>query len=121
MSERRFDPNHMIYAKTLRHANAMRQYQWDPDKKISPLYRAVEFAGEAGEACNKVKKLEREKLGLPGSRATKEELADELADVLITADLIAMEYDIDLVKAVRRKFNQTSEKQGFTVHLLEER
>jgi NTP pyrophosphatase (non-canonical NTP hydrolase) len=113
--------DHRIYCRKLREANVRRQQQWDPDHKITSLYRAVEFAGEAGEACNKVKKLEREKMGLPGSRTTTEELADELADVVITADLIAMEYGIDLQKAIRRKFNDTTDKMKLTVFLVEDR
>lgn len=95
---------------TLRSANIARQGEWDQDNQISAAYRGNELAGEVGEACNVIKKLERERLGILGSRATVGELADELADVLICADLIAMHYGIDLEAAVARKFNATSEK-----------
>lgn len=102
---------------TLRSANIARQGEWDPDNQISAAYRGNELAGEVGEACNVIKKLERERLGILGSRATVGELADELADVLICADLIAMHYGIDLEAAVARKFNATSEKVGLQTRL----
>ncbi|MGN7099347.1 MazG-like family protein [Brevundimonas diminuta] len=101
----------------LRAANIARQNEWDQDNQITASYRGNELAGEVGEACNIIKKLERERLGIRGSRATVDELADELADVLICADLIAMHYRIDLDAAVARKFNATSEKVGLETRL----
>lgn len=100
--------------KTLRSANQARQREWDPSDKITLAYRGNELAGEAGEACNVVKKIERERLGIPGSRDTLEHLAEELADVIICADLIAMSEGIDLAKAVAEKFNATSRKIGLS-------
>jgi NTP pyrophosphatase (non-canonical NTP hydrolase) len=107
----------MITHLTLRSANVARQEEWDQDGQITAAYRGNELAGEVGEACNVIKKLERERLGILGSRATVEQLADELADVLICADLIAMHYGIDLEAAVARKFNATSEKVGLQTRL----
>ena len=101
----------------LRMADMARQKVWDPTDQITPTYRATELAGEVGEACNVVKKLERERLGIRGSRATKEQLAEELADVIICVDLLAMEFGIDLGEAVRTKFNATSEKYGLPTRL----
>ena len=97
---------------TLREANHARQIEWDKGNKISLSYRGNEMAGECGEACNVIKKLERERLGIRGSRATVDELASELADVIICADLIAMMEGIDLDAAIAAKFNATSEKVG---------
>lgn len=102
---------------SLRAANAARQAQWDADDRIGLIYRANELAGEVGEACNVAKKIERERLGIRGSRATLEQLADELADVMICADLVAMGEGIDLDAAVARKFNATSEKIGLDTRL----
>lgn len=102
---------------TLRSANEARQREWDADAQITAAYRGNELAGEVGEACNIIKKLERERLGIRGSRVSVEELADELADVVICADLIAMHYGIDLLEAVVRKFNATSEKVGLKTRL----
>jgi NTP pyrophosphatase (non-canonical NTP hydrolase) len=102
---------------TLRAANAARQAEWDPDDRITLAYRGNEMGGECGEAQNVIKKLERERLGIRGSRATVQDLADELADVVICADLIAMAEGIDLDQAIARKFNLTSEKQGLETRL----
>lgn len=98
----------------LREANRDRQEEWDPERRTDPLYFATELAGEVGEACNIIKKLERERMGIAGSRASAAELADELADVIIVVDLIAERYDIDLELATARKFNKTSNKLGFS-------
>lgn len=102
---------------TLRAANVARQLEWDSEGQIDAAYRGNELAGEVGEACNVIKKLERERRGIRGSRATVAELADELADVIICVDLIAMQYGIDLEAAVARKFNATSEKVGLATRL----
>lgn len=96
---------------TLRHANEARDEEWNTGaEKISLAFRGVELAGEAGEACNVIKKLERATLGIAGSRASLADLAAELADVVICADLIAMHAGIDLEAAVVGKFNATSVK-----------
>lgn len=66
-----------------------------------------------------MKKLERERLGIRGSRATVGQLAEELADVMICVDLIAMQYGIDLGAAGREKFNATSRKVGLSTMITE--
>lgn len=101
----------------LRDANNARQKMWDPEGLITLSYRGNEMGGECGEAQNELKKLEREKLGLPGSRTTIAKAATELADIIICADLCAAMLGIDLGRAVRDKFNETSEKVGFDVRL----
>jgi NTP pyrophosphatase (non-canonical NTP hydrolase) len=104
---------------TLRGANAARNREWDVDGKITLAFRGNELAGEVGEACNIIKKLERERIGLVGTRATAQQLAYELADVVICADLIAMDAGIDLDAAVREKFNATSKKVGLKTRFVE--
>jgi len=101
----------------LRAANAVRQKEWDRGDVITLEYRGNELAGEVGEACNVVKKLARERLGIRGSRATAQQLAEELADVMICVDLVAMHAGIDLAAAVVAKFNLTSEKNGLATRL----
>ena len=120
----------------LRIANASRQAEWDKDNGIGLAYRGNELAGEVGEALenavdvilmaaaagrasNIVKKIERERLGIRGSRATVTDLAAELADVVICVDLIAMGLGIDLGAAVVDKFNATSAKVGLATRLPE--
>lgn len=86
---------------------------------VSPgaLFRAVELGGEAGEALNEVKKLERTKLGMVGGKTDIQPLADELGDVIISAILLAIEYDLDLEKCAIDKFNKTSQKHGFKTRI----
>jgi len=77
------------------------------------------LAGEAGEACNIIKKVRRgdfistthlnvEARGL---------LADELADVFIYLNLLAARAGIDLGAAIVKKFNEVSDKKGSEVRL----
>lgn len=103
--------------KNLRIANAARQAEWDPQNKITLTFTAIELAGECGEAMNVIKKLERERLGLEGSRDSKEHLAEELADIVITADLVALRAGIDLDAAIKTKFNSVSAKRSFKTRL----
>lgn len=97
----------------LRYANVQRNKEWDPEGKISALFRSTEFAGEAGEICNVVKKIERERMGLKGSRSSLLDLAAELADTQITLDLLAMHYSIDIGAATILAFNKKSSEHGF--------
>lgn len=125
----------------LRWANQTRQKEWDPTGVLPREFRGLEMGGEAGEmmelvvdmlrtsiltnligvhagrTLNLEKKLARERLGIRGSRATKEELEDELGDLIATVDLLAMDAGIDLGEAVRRKFNKVSEKMGLETRL----
>ena len=107
-----------VYTK-LSEANIERNKEWDSGGQLDLSFRGVELAGETGEACNVIKKLERERLGLRGSRATLADLEEELADVVICAYLCAMSAELDLDSAVARKFNQTSQKYGLSVFLEE--
>lgn len=119
----------------LQAANIARQAEWCPYQVPDLSFRGNELAGEAGEVSealilhsaeigravgrtsNVIKKLERERHEWRGSRATKADLADELADVVICADLCAVTAGIDLGAAVIRKFNATSDKVGISVRL----
>lgn len=124
---------------SLREANAARQKEWDTGGKLSLSFKGNELAGELGEtieavldllgysaviasaggrASNIVKKLEREQLGIKGSRATNQDLANELADIIICADLLALYRDIDLQKAVVDKFNVVSEKMNLKTRMV---
>lgn len=101
----------------LRAANNLRDKEWDPKGLITIGFRGLELSGEAGEASNVLKKFERERLGIRGKRATMEQLAEELADVIIAADLIAMDCGIDLRAAIATKFNKTSEENELATRL----
>jgi NTP pyrophosphatase (non-canonical NTP hydrolase) len=101
----------------LKEANEARQREWDEDNQISLSYRGNEFGGECGELQNVLKKLDREAMGIKGSRATLVDAANEMADVVICLDLIATHLGIDLWEAVKTKFNATSEKHGLKTRL----
>jgi hypothetical protein len=102
---------------TLRAANAKRQKEWDTGGQMTLSYSGNELAGEIGELCNVLKKIERERFGMPGSRATVGQAAEELADGIICLDLIGVALGIDVWAAVVGKFNKTSEKYGLTTRI----
>ncbi len=103
----------------LRAANDARNQAWSNGQKVGLAFRGLELGGEVGEALNVAKKLERDAHGWRGSKASLHDLADELADVIICADNMAMEAGIDLGAAVIHKFNVTSEKNGFPHRLVD--
>jgi len=98
--------------KELRLANMLRDKQWDPEDRVTLWFRALELGGETGEALNIVKKIVREAIGIRGSRSTTAQLAEELADIVICVDLLAMELNIELNKTIIEKFDKTSRAQG---------
>ena len=98
--------------EALRKSNEVRHEEWAGGESLPLSFRGLELGGEAGEACNQIKKIERIRLGLAGGKEDLQALAEELADVVICADLIAMDLGIDLGEAIEKKFNQTSSKYG---------
>lgn len=111
------------FLEELREANLNRQNEWpgyDPEK-IGSLFRAAELAGEAGELVNAVKKLYRHENGIAGNKVSKDDLMvnlrEEIGDVLISLDLLAIEYEIDLAECTIDKFNKTSNEVGLDTTL----
>jgi len=114
--------NRLIDSKTLtfedlRAANVARNKEWDKDGQLNASFRGLELAGELGELCNMVKKLERERMGIRGSRVSIEDVAREMADVQICLDLLAMHYSIDLAYITRQVFNDKSVEVGLETRL----
>lgn len=124
----------MTTYKTLAEANRVRQIEWSAGHEISGSWRGNELGGEVGEALdealrliqlaistgraqNIIKKLEREALGLPGSRASVKDLGRELGDIVICAALVAEKYDLNLDREVALKFNETTDKVGLTTYM----
>jgi NTP pyrophosphatase (non-canonical NTP hydrolase) len=70
----------------------------------------IDLAIYTGRACNITKKLERERLGLVGSRATLDDLRKELQQILLSVFVLAVIYEVRLDVAVAKKFNKTSDK-----------
>lgn len=101
-------------------ANIARDAVWDPDHKITLSFRGNEIAGEVGELCNQLKKIERVRLGLRGSLPSPEILREEIADVMICLSLICMHLNIsplEFLSSVANKFNKTSKERGLEVYL----
>jgi len=94
-----------------------------PVNSWSPTDWATAMAGECGEACNEIKKLRRldgadNNIDTPEKRAQlRQKTANELADLIIYADLLAARMGIDLGQAVIDKFNEVSIKRGSIFHL----
>jgi NTP pyrophosphatase (non-canonical NTP hydrolase) len=104
-------------------ANTARQAEWPGGEHVDLAFRGLELAGEVGELLDPVKKVVRLKRGIKGTYEQMLDLSlalqDELADVVICTDLLAMELGVDLSKAVAFKFNATSEKHGLETRLPE--
>jgi len=103
--------------RELQLAHVARQDEWCANQKPDLSFRGNEMAGEVGEACNVIKKLERERQGWRGSRDTVDHLGDELADVVHAAILCAITAGIDLAPYVISKFNDTSTKNGLATKI----
>lgn len=101
----------------LRAANTNRAFEWNKGPPLPLSFAMMELAGEAGEACNAAKKLARAEFGIAGGSDDVDALSRELADVVICADLAARKAGIDLGAWVARKFNETSDKHGFSTKL----
>ena len=108
----------------LRISNVVRCEQvFHPLHDWSPADWATALAGEVGEACNAVKKLRRcsDGTNTPKDPATTKDcvnlIAEELADTVIYADLLAARLGINLSNAVRDKFNIVSDRMKSNVRL----
>lgn len=98
------------FATHLRSLNADRCVKhFHPLGEMTVLEWAGAMAGEAGEAANKAKKLRFRRAGV-----TADDVAEEVADTVIYADLLLASMGaprLDVV--VRRKFNRRSAELGY--------
>jgi len=103
--------------------NLQRCLRWHPQgiESWSLSDWAVALAGEVGELCNVIKKLNRIRDGLPGNKESPEQLlanlGPEIADVFLYLDLLCRRAGLVLESAVRDKFNATSQRLGFPERL----
>ncbi len=107
----------MLQFDQLRSANVQRcNNVFHPLDSWTPTDWACAMAGEAGEVCNAVKKLRRLDDGTNTAKdpQNKEDavaaIAQELADTVIYADLLAARLGINLADAVVEKFNVVSNR-----------
>lgn len=77
-----------MFYKSLAAVCVLRDKDWTP-KPLPMSFHLLELIGEVGELANAVKKVERDKYGLPGSKVTKEDIADEIGDCVICVMNIA--------------------------------
>ena len=77
----------------------------------SPTDWACALAGEVGEACNLIKKFRR------GENISAHDIADEIADAVIYADLLCTRLEVNLQDAIRRKFNEVSDRVKSEIRL----
>ena len=99
--------------------NRERSDRWHPDgiESWSLSDWGVALAGECGELCNVIKKLNRSRDGLVGNSDSdyklQLQLGDEIADVFCYLDLLAQRAGLSLGECVRIKFNAVSARNGF--------
>jgi NTP pyrophosphatase (non-canonical NTP hydrolase) len=83
-------------------------------------YWTTALAGEVGELCNMIKKIQRvERGGIDGGSSytakdiTPEMMKEEIGGIAIYLDLLASLLEISLEEAIIDTFNSKSEKYGF--------
>jgi NTP pyrophosphatase (non-canonical NTP hydrolase) len=85
----------------------------------TPSDWACAMAGEAGEVCNAVKKLNRIDKGVQQSNGPKTRaeavaaVAQEIGDTFLYLDLLAQRLGINMAEAIADTFNRVSEREGF--------
>ena len=91
-------------------------------------YWTTALAGEVGELCNMIKKIQRvERGGLDGGSSytakdiSKEMLKEEIGGIAIYLDLLASLLDISLEEAIIDTFNSKSDKYGFSQRIATEK
>lgn len=89
-------------------------------------YWTTALAGEVGERCNMIKKMQRVALGgVDGGSSytakdiTPEMLQEEIGGIAIYLDLLASLLGISLEQAIVQTFNGKSEKYGFAQYWKE--
>jgi NTP pyrophosphatase (non-canonical NTP hydrolase) len=104
-----------------------RSREWHKDEKdVWDLMQwACAMCGEAGETANVAKKIWRHEHGMKNGTASelsrvelRQQLGEEIADTFLYLVLLAYEGGIDFYGAVARKFNKTSEQNGFDQRLV---
>ena len=81
-----------------------------PDRGNNPFYPTLGLAGEAGEVCEKVKKVMRDRGGEFDSSA-RESIKKELGDVLWYVAILADELGLDLDDIARANIDKLSDRK----------
>jgi NTP pyrophosphatase (non-canonical NTP hydrolase) len=117
-SEAPVPQSELLTFDAFRAANVTRCVKWHPAgiDSWSPSDWLTAVTGELGELASLLKMRNRERDGLPGNKfsPTDKQVADEIADVLTYLDLLAAALGVDLGLAAVSKFNEVSERVGFS-------
>lgn len=104
--------------KEFRDANKRRCLKWHTAgiESWSDSDWITAIVGELGELASLVKMRNRERDGMPGNKFSPSDaqIAREAADVYTYLDLFCERNNIDLGLAAAEKFNEVSERVGFT-------
>lgn len=89
-------------------------------QNVPLTYWTTALAGEVGELCNMVKKMERVAHGgidggstYTAANITTRDIKEEIGGIAIYLDLLASLYGISLEEAIIETFNSKSEKYKF--------
>lgn len=77
----------------------------------------LDLAIDVGMVSNMIKKLERERMGLVGSRTSLESLADGLNAIIFSVHRLAECLAIPVNACVAQKFNLTSRRYGLKTEM----
>lgn len=92
--------------KALRVANVRRQKEWPGNDQADTAFRTIEVCGEIGEVAEAFVNHFSDGLSINES-ASLNEISSEIADVVITIDLLASNLEIDLEQAFKDKCEAT--------------
>jgi NTP pyrophosphatase (non-canonical NTP hydrolase) len=103
------DLNNIVKVAELTDAIVLQDFDSHP---FSLSFRANEMQSEAGELGDVIKKLERLRMGVPGTKpehteeSLKDKAEDEFGDVLICLGLLAKDMGLDPEQCIRRTINK---------------
>jgi NTP pyrophosphatase (non-canonical NTP hydrolase) len=81
-----------------------------PDMGENPYYPALGLAGEAGEVCEKIKKIMRDQDGTILG-VNQNEIAKELGDVLWYVAAVAFEFKLDLSEIAQLNLRKLKDRK----------
>lgn len=123
--ERATDCGHGLTFETLAGINLSRALRWHKGglQEWSISDWAVATAGECGEMCNAVKKLNRvehamqQKAGPQDYETALNAVKMEIGDTAVYLDLLAQRLGLTLEDCIRDTFNRISQREGFPERL----
>ena len=100
----------------LRDANIERGFDPQSDKLS---YWGNAIAGEVGELCNVIKKIERgDGVDKRDGQPLNVNLGKEAADIIIYLDIITRRQGLDLRAELVKKYNEVADERGFPQKLI---